>query len=209
MSRPSSADLLGLDVKPDPGEDGQFTPGDWALIRTHGVGIDWLAGAFRMDRRKVRAKLAPLKPLGQHKTPTGTRPVYDLREASAYLSPNIEQIHEAIRNMSASDLPPGLQTDVWDARLKEMKWREQAGELYRADDVREVFADTFKTIKQTMQLWADNLDRGTELPPGVRAKLIVMVDGLQDEIHKALVEMPKKKQTKPIAADLPEVATDA
>lgn len=206
MSRPSASDLLG--VEPTPDESGEFKPGDWALVRTHGVGVDWLAGAFRMDRRKVRAKLAPVKPIGQHKTPTGTRPVYDLREASAYLSPNIEQIHEAIRNMSASDLPPGLQTDVWDARLKEMKWREQAGELYRAEDVREVFADVFKTIKTTMQLWADALERNGDLPPALRGKIVEMADSLQDQIHSELMKMPAKKQTRPLSAEHPE-ASDA
>jgi hypothetical protein len=117
--------------------------------------------------------------------------------------PSQAAVHDAIRNMNSSDLPPDLQKDVWDARLKEIKWRELAGELWRTSDVTEVLAETFKVMRQSIQLWADNLETETELPPEIRSRIIEMADILQAELHQKLVEMPKLKQTRSIESDHP------
>lgn len=196
--RPNKEDLLGISDEP---EVKDFDPGDWAEVRHQGVGVDWLAGAFRMDRRKVRAKLGGLKPMGEHKTPTGMRPVYDLREAAAYLVPNIEGLSHAIRNMKTSDLPPDLQKDVWDARLKELQWREKAGELWPTENVVEVFSDTFMNMKGQLRMWVDQLADTTFLSEDQRRRLIEMVDALQADLYARLVEMPSQKSTPSVLGD--------
>ena len=188
-------DLLGRDTETEE----PWSPGDWAQVGQNGVGVDWLSGAFRMDRRKVRAKLATCKPIGERKTPTGVRPVYDLREAASYLSPNRDNIADALRSMKSSDLPSQLQKDVWDARLKELKWRELAGELWRTEDVLAVFGEVFMSMKGQMQLWVDQLAETTTLDDDQRRRLTEMVDALQADIHLRLVEQPKQKATRSVA----------
>jgi len=200
MTRPTPEDLLG-DTPPET----KVIESDWAQVRHAGVGIDWLSGAFEMDRRKVRVRLAGCPIMEHRKAKSGTYPVYRLRDAAAYLVPGHAAVAEAIRNMNSSDLPPDLQKDVWDARLKEIKWREQAGELWRTSDVTEVLAETFKVMRQSIQLWADGLEAETDLPPEVRSRIIEMSDQLQAELHQRLVEMPKLRQTLSVESDHPRV----
>jgi len=203
MSR-SIDDLLGTDDEPaEP-----FEIGNWADVRHRGVGIDWLAGAFGMDRRRVRSKLAGLKPIGEHKTPTGMRPLWDLREAAAHLVPSSQAVQMAIRDMKASDLPPDLQKEVWDARLKEMQWREKAGELWPTEGVIDVLGEAFKRLKTTLQLVPDQIERDMELPPTIRTKITDIIDRLQVDLHATLVEMPASRGTMSYESTIPRLGNN-
>jgi hypothetical protein len=189
--------LLGEDEN----ETHQDTPlGDWSHVRHGGVGIEWLAGAFGMDRRKVKQRIAGVKPIGKHKTATGYRPVWSLREVAGYLAPRPRDLEAALRNMNSTDLPSKLQKDVWDARLKELAWREKAGDLWRTEDVALVFGEVFLTIKGQVSLWVDQLDEVSSLSEENRARLTQLTDSLQREIHQKLIEMPKKRQTRSAVA---------
>jgi hypothetical protein len=53
----------------------------------------------------------------------------------------------------------------------------------------------------------DNLDAQSELSNDLRVLITRMVDGLQDDTHRALIEMPKQRQTKS-SADAPESNPD-
>jgi len=50
-------------------------------------------------------------------------------------------------------------------------------------------------IKTTTQLWIDQLAETHALPDEVRKDLTAMVDGLQTDLHRTLVEMPQVKAT--------------
>ena len=80
-----------------------------------GFGIAWMAQAFRMNEQTVRARLKNCTP----KRREGRGYKYDLAEAAPYLTkPNINwDIH--MKNLRKTDLPPHLQKDIWDAKLKE------------------------------------------------------------------------------------------
>lgn len=199
-------DLLGFEDDPEdePSSQEDWRPGDWADVRK-GVNLDWLAGAFRMDRRKTRSRIAGCKVIGRG---SNNSALYDLREAASHLVPNVASVMAAVREMKSGDLPASLQKDVWDARLKELSWREKAGELWPTIAVAEVLSDTFKTMKQSMQLWVDNLEREDDLDPALRAKIVAMVDALQTDIHGRLVELPSLKQTPNASAAYPEVFYD-
>lgn len=152
-----------------------------------------------MDRRKVKQRIAGVKPIGTHKTATGVRPVYSLRDVAGYLCPRPEDLEAALRNMTSSDLPSKLQKDVWDAKLKELQWRERAGELWRSDDVAKVLGETFMAIKNQVSLWVDQIEERGPIPPEVRERLLLLTDGLQKDIHKSLVTMPARSRRPSIA----------
>lgn len=198
-------DILGNDEEPAPEP---FEMGNWAEVRHRGVGIDWLSGAFGMDRRRVRAKLAGLNPIGEHKTPTGMRPVWDLREAAAHLVPSSQAVQMAIRDMKASDLPPDLQKEVWDARLKEMQWREKAGELWPTDSVINILGEAFKRLKTTLQLVPDQIERDMELAPAIRTRITEIIDQLQVDLHSSLVEMPQQGVTPSYESTIPRLGNN-
>lgn len=190
--------LLGEDEDTEP-QRLDHDLGDWAEIRHGGVGVEWLAGAFGMDRRKVKQRIAGVKPLGMHKTPTGMRPVYSLREVAGYLCPRPEDLEAALKNMTSADLPSKLQKDVWDAKLKELQWRERAGELWRSEDVAQVLGETFMAIKSQVTLWVDQIEERSPIPPDVRERLVKLTDALQKDIHNRLVAMPARSRRKSVA----------
>lgn len=166
-----------------------------------GVTVSWLSQVFGMDPKTVKAKLADCPPL--HRRKAGY--VYHLPTACRYLIPPAISAENYIKTMKPSDLPASFQQSFWDAALKRQKWEENAGQLWRTEKVREVLGQTFQTIKFTVQLWADTLERETGLSVEQRALLTKMVDSLQEEIYEALVNQAKAGRTGPQRAEIDEM----
>lgn len=162
-----------------------------------GVTVGWLAQAFHMDPKTVKAKLKDCPPL--HRRQNGF--VYELDKAAAYLVKPKFNIEEYLKNMSVTELPTKLQNSYWDAQIKRQKWEETARNLWRTEKVVEVFGNVFQTIKFAMQLWPDDLERTAGLTVEQREKLQGALDGLQNELHGKLVEMAGQKATKSMAAE--------
>jgi hypothetical protein len=163
-----------------------------------GVTVTWLSKVFGIDPSDVKKRLGECPPL--HRRKAGY--VYSLPIAARYLVKPVFDVQKYLSTMKASELPNGLQKDYWDAALKRQKWEENAGQLWRTEAVLEVLGEAFKSIKFSMQLWADNLDRVTGLTDEQRKLLIGMVDGLQDEIYQHMVKQAQEKSTQSTRAEL-------
>lgn len=171
-------------------------------VNLAGVSIDWLAAMFAMDRGTVRKRLAGCPEL---RMGPGGAPLFSVAQAAAYLvKPKID-IASWVKSLRPADLPPYLQSEFWDAQNKRQKWEENAGDLWRTDKVVEVFADVFKLIKETMQLWTDSIERKQGLTGEQRALLAQMTDGLQNDLHKKLIEFAAKKQTPSSLAEMKDI----
>lgn len=157
-----------------------------------GVSVTFLMQAFRMERITVRKRLAGLVPIRMGR---GNSPLYDFVQAASYLVKPRVDIKEYIRSVKPDDLPPELRREIWDAKLKQQRWEEKAGDLWRTDDVFEVMGEAFKTIKTTVQLWSDNIERATGLSQEQRKLIMDMSDALLDEIHRSLVKQASEKKT--------------
>lgn len=171
----------------------------------NGVNVSWLCQAFRQDIKTVRRKLANLKPIG-----IGARnaEIYDFAQAASFLAkPPPNQLAEFLRGLRVQDLPVHLQHPYWAAMRMRQSYMRDAGDLWRTEDVLEVLGECFKTIKASMQLWVDNLDGQSELTNEQRVLVTGMVDALQDDMHRALIDMPKQRQTKS-SAEAPESHPD-
>ncbi len=177
-----------------PGQKRSAPKADGAVVQAllNPVSITFLAEVLQKDRKTVTKRLAGLAPMGHHR---GNIPLYDFRQAVEYLVTPRFNAAEAIKKMGTDDLPVGLQKDVWDAKLKQQKWMENAGDLWRTEDVLEVLGEAFQRLKTTTQLWIDQLSETHALPTEVRKDLTAMVDGLQKDLHQTLVEMPAEKAT--------------
>jgi len=159
---------------------------DWAKLR-QGVTIAWLAGAFRMDPKTVKKRLAPLAP----KSKGSNRPLYDLEMAASYLVKPRFDVGEYIRNMNPMELPPVLRKEFWDAENKRLNYEERAGELWATERVMAVFAEAFVQLKNQMQLWPDEVEREVGLTKEQHKALAARVDALRVALHSIFVEMPK------------------
>jgi hypothetical protein len=177
---------------------------EMAAIFAKGVSVSFLAKVFRMAPQTIREKLARCEPL-EGSGESGTKQKnyrYDLALAASYIvTPKLtpEQFLSAVKR---ADLPPAFQQQFWDAQLKRQKWEEQAGQLWRTEKVQEVLGTAFQSMKFTMQLWVDTLERETGLTDRQREVLIRLVDGLQQEVYDALVKMAESRQTGPMLGEV-------
>lgn len=198
-------DILGASTAPDTSEhQGEFT-GDWTdTIRP--VSLRWLSQAFRKDRQTVKKRLAPLQPLRYGRA---NQPEYDFVQAASYLvEPKID-ISAYLKTLQPKHLPPYLQDTFWAGQLKRQQWETRAGHLWPTNDVLAVFGTTFMLLKDTMQLWVENLDEQGILTAEQRTKIRQMVDGLQEDLHAQLVEMPNKRETRSQLAELDAIIDGA
>ena len=76
--------------------------------------------------------------------------------------------------------------------------------MWRTDKVREVLGSTFQTIKFTIQLWADTVEREVELTEEQRQIIIRLADGLQKEIYDALLTQARENATGSQLSEMPE-----
>lgn len=163
-----------------------------------GVTVYWLAQVFGITTESVRMRLADCTPESVH----GKSNRYRVKDAAPYLvDPKID-IEKYMKRMRAGDLPPLLQKEIWDAKLKRQKWETQAGDLWHTEDVISVLSEVFATIKSTVQLWPDTVERTVGLDDEQRELLVSMGDTLQDEIYRKLQEMAQEKSTKSSISDL-------
>ena len=163
-----------------------------------GVTVYWLSQVFGMTPESVRMRLADCTPESVH----GKSNRYRVKDAAPYLvEPKID-IEKYMKRMRPGDLPALLQKEIWDAKLKRQKWEAQAGDLWHTEDVIAVLSEVFATIKSTVQLWPDTVERTAGLGDEQRELLVTMGDNLQDEIYRKLQEMAKQKKTTSSIRDL-------
>jgi hypothetical protein len=192
-------DLIGT-AKPLPKRDEKVSLRTIDLHQvTRGVSIPWLVRVFRMGRAKVEMALRDCEPAST--TPNGA-PLYDLKEAAAYLVEPKKDFKDRLKSITAKDLPDELKETFWNAKLKEAKYRALAGELWTTPSVMEVLGETFKTIKSTAQLWTDTIEDTVSLTDKQRALQVKLVDRLLDNLHKALVKQAQSKATKSLLEEL-------
>lgn len=179
--------------------------GIYADPSAKGVTVAWLSQVFDMPQPVVKAKLkfCPPKSIRRRGTKMLTT-FYDLKEAAAYLVTPAFSTADYLRAVKRGELPPALQQQIWDALLKRQKWEENAGQLWRTEKVREVLGGTFQTIKFTVQLWADTVEREVELTEEQRQIIIRLADGLQKEIYDALLTQASENSTGSQLSEMPE-----
>lgn len=158
-----------------------------------GVTVQWLSTVFRMSKPKVVQRLIRCPTLKTHQNGAV---IYDLAAAAAYLVPPKTDVKAYLRGLKPDDLPEQLKDQFWAAKLKEQRWRTNAGELWTSDSVMEVFGETFKTIKQTVQLWTDSVEETVGVTDEQRIFLRNLSDDLLDKIHKALVTLDATSATR-------------
>lgn len=131
----------------------------------HGMTIPRLAQLFRLDRRTVTDKLRALRPSGERRG----APTYHVVDAAPYLVEPIVDIEEYLKNIGPGDLPASLQAQYWNAQNGRLKYKEQAGDLWRTAQVLEVFTGVFRSLTQSLRLLADRVEAQTGITSEQRA----------------------------------------
>lgn len=164
-----------------------------------GVSSNWLATMFGHDKNTIKKKLAKanIEIVGRR----NGGPLYRLADAAPYLvKPQVDLV-EYIKGLRPNDLPPMLNDAYWSAMLKRQKWEENAKDLWRSEDVLEVLGDLNFQVRNTVNLWVEEVDRVDALSQKQRDVITKRADDLLSLFYKTLVELPAKRSTKASLAE--------
>ncbi len=156
-----------------------------------GVTVSWLAQAFRMDPKTVKARLAKCPVLKAHQRGY----IYEFRVAVAYLIPPQVDIGEYLQTVKIKDLPTRIQAEYWQAMRARQIWEREAGNLWRTEDVLSKFGEVFGIFKSTTQLWGEDLERSVVLSAEQREFLRARIDSLLDDLYLKLTTLPEQSAT--------------
>lgn len=158
-----------------------------------GVSANWLATMFGADKNTIKKKLAVsgIEIVGRR----NGGPLYRLSDAAAYLvKPKVDLV-AYIKSLRPNDLPPMLNEAYWSAMLKRQKWEENAGDLWRTEDVLEVLGDLNFQVRNTVNLWVEEVDRLDPLTDKQREIIVKQADRLLELFYNMLVELPGQRRT--------------
>ena len=162
-----------------------------------GVTTSWLSQVFNKNPSTVKKLLADCPPIFRRKAGF----VYDLKIAARFLVDPYVDKDKFFKNLRPDDLPVKMQDKYWAAKARRLKYEEEAGELWRTEKVQVVVGEMFQSIKFTIQLWADNIDRTTGISAEQRKVLEGMTDQLQQDIYEKVAEMCKAQATAPVLGE--------
>lgn len=170
-----------------------------------GVTVGFLSQIFRMDPAAIKRRLVNCPILeSRRRGATQVQHLYDLATAAKFLVEPDTDVYALLAKLRREDLPPAISTAYWDALLKKQRFEENAADLWRTEKVWSVLASTFQTLKFTMQLWPENLERLTGLSEEQRELLLGMIDGMQQELYDAMVGQAGGHRTGSQVTEVPE-----
>lgn len=150
-----------------------------------GASINQLAGIFEMEARDIKAKIQG------NVTPCGERrghPIYKVREAAPYLVPPPYDIDEFIQRMTIADLPPILRKEFWAGLRSRQLFEKEAAELWPTQEVIETIYTLYKTLRMSLLLTREAVERETELTSRQREIITRLIDSGLEEAHAATIK---------------------
>ena len=151
------------------------------LVR--GASINQLAALFDLDRRTVANRLKEVQPCGKR----NSFPIYKISEVAELLVVGYmtgDAVSETQKRQRADK-----EKDYWDAKLKEQKYLENMGDLWRTERIVEVFAVVFKQIRESVTVFIDALEHESGLPTKQIEKAKHFGDALLVEMRDHLMSL--------------------
>lgn len=152
-----------------------------------------LAKLFRMPLQTVRDSIKEIPPAGKR----GAREIYRVDQVAAALIRDSEseadQI-ERILKLKHTELPKMLSKEFWYAQTQKQKYDIAAGNLWATEDVIARAGDAFKTMRLSLQLMADTVDRNESLTETQRQTILDLVDGTLNDMREKLIYAFKNRR---------------
>lgn len=157
---------------------------DSQLCATSQANQTQLAAMFRRDPKAMPRLLDGLAPAGER---AGAK-VYWIDEAAQRLVKPGYEIETYLKRMHQSDLPPLLAKDFWNGQRARQAFEENEGDLWRTAEMVAVFAEACATVRTSMLLFRDALEREESLSEQQQEIVQGLIDGAIKDIQEALVE---------------------
>jgi len=143
--------------------------------------LSQLGDIFELHRHTVKKRLGDVKPDGLIRG----NPAYTIKKAARYLV-DVRQFEEPARDPDLMD--PADAKDYWEAKIKEQKFNEAEGDLWRSEEVLDALSGFSKKISMALRGIPDILERRT----GLDAKQMVLVEDIiraaMRDMHTSVVE---------------------
>jgi hypothetical protein len=94
-----------------------------------------------------------------------------------------------IKKMHHNDLPKHLTKEFWAGLKSKQDYELRAGMLWSTDDIFERVGEAFKTIRMSILLFRDAVERDTVMTDEQQRKITQMTDGLLNEMADRLQEV--------------------
>jgi hypothetical protein len=158
------------------------------LLVTSQATIAQLAQLFETDAKTLPRRMKTVLPRGTRK---GNK-VYSIREAAQFIVTPGYEIEEFIRQMSPQELPPLLQKEFWNGQRARLEYETKMGMHWPTPEVISFVGELANTIRMTLLLVADDVNREQSLTDGQRKVFQRITDGaiarLKQEIAKRFEE---------------------
>jgi hypothetical protein len=151
------------------------------LVR--GASISQLGQLFDLDRRTVTDRLKDTQPSGRR----NAHPIYKIADIAELLVVGYltkDKLSEAQQLKYA-----GNAKDHWDSQLKRQKYLENMHDLWRTEKVISVFADVFKTFREAVVVFADEMEHESGLTGEQIDKVKGFCDALLIETRAKLLQL--------------------
>lgn len=157
-----------------------------------GVSVAWLMKAFRMGRGTLERKMRGCAPIGRGKHGS---PLYDLPEVASFIVMPRHAIATYLEDAKPEDLPEKMRDSYWTSKLKQQRYEEKAGDLWRTHKVIETISDVLTDLRSMLQLIPDETHRKSTLSKEQSDALTVVVEAVQQRIYEHIVDLSKNQST--------------
>ena len=157
-------------------------------VIVEGVTIGWLSRCFGISAESVRNHLAGAPAIRVK----GRNKYYSIATAAQYLVKPVLTEEQILAKMKSTELPERLRKDVWAAQIARQKYELEAKELWQTEDVIEVLATLFTSLKTTIQSWPQTVKQTKGLNESQRQLLIDLGDRLQDDMYNSIEDLCKE-----------------
>ena len=151
-----------------------------------------LGQMFHIHHREVSSRLAGLMPCGKR----GSFDLYNVRDAARLLVDPFDETEtvERILRMNHTQLPKMLSKEYWTAQRLKQQYEREAADLWPTTQVVELAGEAFKTLRLSLQLLADTIEREAGLSEKQRAIVLASVDSALNDMRERLVDGFKNRR---------------
>ncbi len=167
-----------------------------------------LAAMFRMSMSDVKARIAGLRAVAWR---SGYE-VYSFKDAAQRLCKPPADIIERVLRMHPNDLPKMLAKEWWMAENQRLTYMERKKDLWPTKEVIELAGDAFKTMRLSLMLITDAVEREAGLDDKQREVITRLVYSALEDMREKLVDgfnyRRDNKVGEPVAQSEDEPASD-
>lgn len=165
---------------------------DSEAILYQGASMAQICQLFGMDARDVKPKISgQVVPCGKRRG----HDVYQIKDVAPYLVSPPYDLDEFIQRMTIADLPPILRKEFWAGLRSRQLYEKEDAELWPTSDVVDMVSELFKTLRMSLLLFRENVERETELSDRQRDIIVRLVDNSMEDLYaKTISKFSQSKQ---------------